>query len=81
MSAKKINIRELSLDEIKSSLKNLGEQDFRGKQIYEWLWQKDAFSFEDMTNLSISLLYIYIPPNTYIFFVMFLTYLKYRFYY
>ena len=55
MSAKKINIRELSLKEIKSSLKKLGEQDFRGKQIYEWLWQKDAFSFDDMTNLSISL--------------------------
>lgn len=51
MEAKK-NIRELNLDEIKSSLEAIGEKSFRGKQIFEWLWQKDANSFEDMTNLS-----------------------------
>jgi 23S rRNA (adenine2503-C2)-methyltransferase len=25
---------------------------FRAKQVWEWLWQKHATSFEDMTNLS-----------------------------
>lgn len=51
----KINIRNLSLEELKNSLQEVGEKTFRGKQIYEWLWQKDASSFEDMTNLSKSL--------------------------
>ncbi len=51
----KTNIRTLSLDEIKSNLESIGEKSFRGKQIFEWLWQKDAHSFEDMTNLSKSL--------------------------
>ena len=49
---KRKNIRALSLEEIKSSLTEMGEKSFRGKQIYEWLWQKDAASFEAMTNLS-----------------------------
>lgn len=55
MIDKKINIRNLSLDELKVELEKIGEKPFRGKQIYEWLWQKDATSFDDMTNLSRSL--------------------------
>ena len=55
MKQDKINIRNLSLDEIKKALSEMGEKPFRGAQIYEWLWQKDAHTFEDMTNLSISL--------------------------
>jgi 23S rRNA (adenine2503-C2)-methyltransferase len=30
----------------------LGEPAFKAKQIFEWLWKKSAFSFEEMTNLS-----------------------------
>ncbi len=52
MQDKKINIRNLSLDELKFELNKIGEKPFRGKQIYEWLWQKDAATFDDMTNLS-----------------------------
>lgn len=51
----KTNIRTLTLDEIKTSLETIGEKSFRGKQIFEWLWQKNAASFEDMTNISKSL--------------------------
>ncbi|MGB0914489.1 MAG: 23S rRNA (adenine(2503)-C(2))-methyltransferase RlmN [Crocinitomicaceae bacterium] len=51
----KQNIRLLALDGIKSALQEMGEKPFRGKQIFEWLWQKDAATFEDMTNLSKSL--------------------------
>lgn len=29
-----------------------GEKKFRAAQVYEWLWQKQAHSFEAMTNLS-----------------------------
>ena len=51
----KINIRHLGLEELKASLIESGEKAFRAKQIYEWLWQKNANSFDEMTNLSKSL--------------------------
>jgi len=46
------NIRHLSLAEIEQYFEELGEKKFRAKQVYEWLWQKHAMSFADMTNLS-----------------------------
>ncbi|MGI8950477.1 MAG: 23S rRNA (adenine(2503)-C(2))-methyltransferase RlmN [Chitinophagaceae bacterium] len=46
------NIRELSLREIENYFIELGEKKFRAKQVYEWLWQKHAHNFDDMTNLS-----------------------------
>ena len=51
----KLDIRKLSLDEIRTFMFDMGEPSFRAKQIYEWLWQKSAHSFEEMTNLSKSL--------------------------
>lgn len=49
---KKTNIRDLELSELEDRLFELGEKKFRAKQIYQWLWQKNAGSFEEMTNLS-----------------------------
>lgn len=46
------NIRHLSAAEIEEWLLKKGEKQFRAKQVYEWLWQKHAHSFADMTNLS-----------------------------
>ena len=46
------DIRKLNLDEIKDFLTQKNEKPFRAKQIYEWLWQKSAHTFEDMSNLS-----------------------------
>ncbi|MBC7695987.1 MAG: 23S rRNA (adenine(2503)-C(2))-methyltransferase RlmN [Burkholderiales bacterium] len=51
MSTKK-DIRALTEAEIIEILKEKGEAKFRAKQIYEWLWQKTAHSFDDMSNLS-----------------------------
>ena len=48
----KRNIRDLNLSDIEAYLETLGEKKFRAKQVYEWLWQKQAHSFEAMTNLS-----------------------------
>lgn len=48
----KSNIRALSLDELKLFLSDKGEKAFRARQVYEWLWQKSARSFGEMTNLS-----------------------------
>jgi 23S rRNA (adenine2503-C2)-methyltransferase len=51
METKK-NIRHLSLDEIKEYFESIGEKKFRMRQTWEWIWQKHAHSFEDMSNLS-----------------------------
>ncbi len=51
MNSKK-NIRTLSLDELTEYFKTIGEKKFRTKQVWEWLWQKHATSFDDMTNIS-----------------------------
>ncbi len=49
---KKKNIRALSLEEITKFFVENGDKPFRAKQVYEWLWQKSARSFAEMTNLS-----------------------------
>jgi len=46
------NIRTLQLEQIAQYFDTLGEKPFRAKQVWEWLWQKHAQSFADMTNLS-----------------------------
>ncbi len=46
------NIRTLSLEELQKYFETLGEKKFRAMQVWEWLWQKHAHSFEDMSNLS-----------------------------
>ena len=46
------NIRHLSLADLESYFLEQGLPKFRAKQVYEWLWQKKAVHFADMTNLS-----------------------------
>lgn len=46
------NIRELSLEDLQDYFEKSGEQKFRAKQVHEWLWQKHALSFDEMTNLA-----------------------------
>ena len=48
----KKNIRHLSLSELEQYFETLGEKKFRARQVYEWLWEKQAHHFEAMTNLS-----------------------------
>lgn len=48
----KPDIRQLSPEALKEALVGLGEQGFRAKQVYEWLWKKSAQDFSAMTNLS-----------------------------
>ena len=55
MNTKLENIRNLSLDELKASMAIFGEKSFRAKQVFEWLWQKNATSFDEMSNLSVPL--------------------------
>lgn len=46
------NIRNLSLKELQDEFVERNEKSFRAKQVYEWLWKKNAASFDEMTNLS-----------------------------
>jgi len=46
------NIRQLSLPDLEQYFIAMGEKKFRAHQVWEWLWQKHAHSFADMTNLS-----------------------------
>ncbi|MFM7645777.1 MAG: 23S rRNA (adenine(2503)-C(2))-methyltransferase RlmN [Sphingomonadales bacterium] len=46
------NIRTWSLQQIEEHFEERGEKKFRARQLYDWIWQKNAMSFADMTNLS-----------------------------
>ena len=48
----KIDIKSLSLEQLKEEFATMGEKAFRAKQTYEWMHQKLARSFDEMTNLS-----------------------------
>jgi len=48
----KTDIRALSKEALRDFFVARGDRAFRGNQVYEWLWQKSAHLFDDMTNLS-----------------------------
>ncbi len=52
METKKKDIRALTKDQLRDFFVANGDKAFRGNQVYEWLWQKSAHSFDVMTNLS-----------------------------
>ena len=53
MEIKKKDIRALTKEQLRAFFEKNGDKAFRGNQVYEWLWQKSAYSFEDMTNVSL----------------------------
>jgi 23S rRNA (adenine2503-C2)-methyltransferase len=53
--SEKRDIRAMSREDLRAFFTSVGEKAFRGNQVYEWLWQKGAHSFSDMTNLSLEL--------------------------
>ncbi len=52
MSIKKKDIRSLTKEQLRDFFVAQGDKAFRGNQVYEWLWQKAAHSFDVMTNIS-----------------------------
>jgi len=52
MELQKIDIRSLTLDQLKAAFVANGDKAFRGQQVYECLWKKSAHSFEQMSNLN-----------------------------
>ncbi len=54
----KTDILSLNLKQLQQELTNLGQQKFRAKQIYSWLHIKNVNDFEQMTDISKSLIAI-----------------------
>lgn len=52
MQIEKKDIRALTKEQLRQFFTANGDKAFRGNQVYEWLWQKRAHTFEDMTNVS-----------------------------
>ena len=50
----KKDIRKLTLDQLITYFNSEGEKTFRAKQVWEWLWQKSAKSFDEMTAINSS---------------------------
>ncbi|MDA9844282.1 23S rRNA (adenine(2503)-C(2))-methyltransferase RlmN [Flavobacteriaceae bacterium] len=53
MEESKKDIRALSKDELIAFFETHGISSFRGKQVYQWLWQKGVHDFDLMTNLTL----------------------------
>ena len=49
------NIKDYDLDELKQEFMQMGEKAFRAEQVFKWLYEAKAESFDDMTNLSLEL--------------------------
>ncbi|WP_242202672.1 23S rRNA (adenine(2503)-C(2))-methyltransferase RlmN [Aestuariivivens insulae] len=52
MVTNKKDIRALTKEQLRDFFVKQGDKAFRGNQVYEWLWQKAAHTFDDMTNIS-----------------------------
>lgn len=52
MQTEKKDIRALTKEQLRDFFVSNKDKAFRGNQVYEWLWQKRAHTFEDMTNIS-----------------------------
>jgi len=48
----KIDIKNLTLDELTGLLDGLGKERFRARQLMQWIYRHGVTSFEAMTTLS-----------------------------
>jgi len=48
----KVDLKNFTLQGLERYIAGLGKERFRAKQIFKWLYQLDALSFEEMTNIS-----------------------------
>jgi len=48
----KIDIRSINLQTLQEHFIRMDEKSFRAKQVYDWLWKKSCFSFDEMSNIS-----------------------------
>jgi len=48
----RVDIKSLSLEQIKVQMKDMGKAAYRALQVYKWIWQKGVTDFMDMSNIS-----------------------------
>ena len=48
----KTDLKNLTLPGLEQFLQGKGKERFRATQIFKWIYQQDAHSFEEMTNIS-----------------------------
>jgi 23S rRNA (adenine2503-C2)-methyltransferase len=48
----RVDIRSLSLPEIRALVQGMGKEKFRALQVYKWVWQRLIDEFSEMTNIS-----------------------------
>ena len=49
-----MDIKSMTLDELKDACQQMGEKPFRAKQLYDWIHHRLAGSYDEMTNLSLA---------------------------
>ena len=49
-----MDIKSMTLDELKDACQQMGEKPFRAKQLYDWMHHRLAGSCDEMTNLSLA---------------------------
>ena len=49
-----MDIKSMTLDELKDACQQMGEKPFRAKQLYDWMHHRLAGSYDEMTNLSLA---------------------------
>lgn len=52
IEGKTVNLKTLSYQELTAFLVQLGEPEYRTRQLWQWLWQKGAVDFSELTNIS-----------------------------
>lgn len=53
--SEKIELTNLSKEELTDELLKMGEKSFRAKQLWQWIYYRGVIDFNDMSNLSLSL--------------------------
>lgn len=48
----RIDIKSLTLDQLRAEMAGMGKEEFRALQVYKWIWQRRAGRFDEMTNIS-----------------------------
>ena len=49
------NIKDYNLEKLKEEFIQIGEKPFRAEQVFKWIYESRAQSFDEMTNLSLDL--------------------------
>ena len=50
----KININDLTVEELENLIESFGEKKFHAKQIFKWVHRLKVTSFDEMTDISMS---------------------------